>query len=144
MVAAVVASAACGTHVLVGNEDHPSDVSRPVRDAGSPGGSANADAGEIVCGSDICRPRELGGGFGLGPPCCYDVTKCGARFSNVCVELDSPGVPDTDCPSAGTYPGCCRSDDTCGIVATDTAFGCVDPFNFFPTRVLGICRYPKP
>jgi hypothetical protein len=144
-VAALALNASCGTHVLVGKAERQESTSTPG-DAGSGGATAHADpdAGEIVCGNSVCATRDLGVGLGLGPPCCYAVTSCGASFSNVCVELDSPGMPDTNCAAAGPYPGCCRPDGTCGISATGTAFGCVNPFAFFPTMVLGTCTYGEP
>jgi hypothetical protein len=119
---------ACGDHVLVARDDGNF--------------SADLDAGELTCGSDVCGPVDLGAGFGEAPPCCYN-SECGVLFSSACVEVDSPGVADPTCPPAGSFAGCCRQDGTCGLVATGTAFGCVNPFAFFPSLKLGNCIYEE-
>lgn len=126
-VGALVLSA-CGDRVLVARGDLNA--------------SADLDAGELSCGSNVCGRVDLGAGFGEAPPCCYN-SECGVRFSSACVEVDSPGVADPTCPSAGSYSGCCRQDGTCGLSATGTAFGCVNPFAFFPSLKLGNCIYEE-
>lgn len=134
----IVLFASCGKSIVVAG-----DVSNgSTGDAGPPDATVLHEAGQITCGSAVCGPVDVGAGMGIAGPCCYN-SKCGVVFSNVCVELDSAGVADSKCPMAGTYPGCCRPDDTCGIDATGTRFGCVNPFVFFPTMVLGQCVYPR-
>jgi hypothetical protein len=124
----------------VGAEHDTGSGNEPRQDAAS---SFDGASGRITCGSVTCDSTDVGGGFGITELCCYNVTKCGVHFSNVCVELDSPGVADPACPAAGTYPGCCRPEGACGLQVTGTAFGCVNPFVFFPTTVLGRCAYPQ-
>jgi hypothetical protein len=128
LTAAALQLLACGDHVLVARDDANVNV--------------DGDAGELSCGSNACGRVDLGAGFGEAPPCCYN-SECGVLFSSACVEVDSPGVPDPTCPAAGSYSGCCRQDGTCGLIATGTAFGCVNPFAFFPTLKLGSCIYEE-
>jgi hypothetical protein len=61
--------------------------------------------------------------------CCGAGNACGGNFQNMCVPLDQPGEPSSQCPGVTVmgFPlaGCCRPDGTCG--ADDMGaigFGC--------------------
>jgi hypothetical protein len=135
---------ACGRDVVVAGDHSEREASSPTDagyDAAPDSGASAVEAGHMLCGGNTCGVVDLGNGLGFAQPCCYN-DKCGVVFSNVCIEVDSPGVVNPECPSAGIYSGCCRPDGVCGLVATGTPLGCVNPFAFFPTIVLGKCVYP--
>ena len=135
LVAAVltlVGVVSCGKHVVVQRES--------IQES-APDAAPKLDAGAIVCGSQVCESMDAGAGLGTAAPCCYNAS-CGIVFSSACIELHSEGVLDAGCAPVGTSTGCCRPDGTCGVIIDGTAFGCVDPFAFFPAATLGSCVYP--
>ncbi|HEX4474219.1 MAG TPA: hypothetical protein VH142_04020 [Polyangiaceae bacterium] len=126
--------AACSAPVLVGEaETRDASLSTPP--------VASRDGGTIVCGSNVCAPTAPAEQLAEAPPCCYAATECGALLSSACIELNSAGVLDPRCPSFGSLPGCCKPDDTCGLMATGSAFGCVDPFAVFPGATTHGCTF---
>jgi hypothetical protein len=132
---------ACSTHVLVGTGH---DVAPEIRDASvSPqdADTRSPDASTVVCGASVCGKVKLGTSLSTEPPCCYTPDSCGVRLPGLCAQIDAPGRTDPACSSFGQYQGCCKPDDTCGITATGTVFGCVNPLFLFPAASLGSCSY---
>ncbi len=124
----------CGSPVVVGKEEQastPSDAGR-VRESGP-----RIDAGEILCGSAVCGPIDLGAPIGGGGPCCYGRSGCGFLLATACVELSAKGVDDPSCSSLPPFPGCCRLDGSCGL-GVGGPLGCISP----PLLALGTCVYP--
>lgn len=131
---AIVGLAACGSHVVVGEaETRDAALTKPP--------IASMDGGTILCGSSVCAPTAPAESLAEAAPCCYAATECGALLSSACVELHSPGVVDPTCPSFASFPGCCKPDDTCGLMATGSAFGCVDPFAVLPGATIRHCTF---
>jgi hypothetical protein len=131
----VVGLSGCGTDVVVGaSADH--DASVPASDARV---VPVTNDGMILCGAAQCGSVDVGGGLGLYPPCCFALSQCGALTSRACVELNSPGAVDPECPSLGPNVGCCRLDGTCGIIPEGTLFGCVTPLIPFVAAMVGSC-----
>jgi hypothetical protein len=140
-VPAAIASAlvfvGCGTHVLVGEGTAPAPA---ALDDGGSHPPPDLDGGAIACAGTVCAPSSLADA--VLAPCCYSGSKCGALLPSACVEIDAEGTIDPGCPAFATYPGCCKPDGTCGLIASGTPFGCVNPFAFFPVTSLGLCTPP--
>ena len=126
--------------------------------AGTPsmGGASTGGRGTgVSCGGIQCESWNV---LELveAPACCLTQAPgtCGADLGQVasalgsslqdpCLELDAPGVPDATCngldftnPITGaieTFPGCCKPDGTCGVVAdlsismSGPNLGCTSP-----------------
>lgn len=124
---------------------------RPIslpKDAGAGGSDAETDgglkpdAGDASSGSggsgaaDRCLPCDVltaeAKDLGL-ESCCRGPfnRECGLRspITDECLPLLVPGMPSPTClPVAGVrLDGCCRPDARCGVDATDTGLGCVEP-----------------
>jgi len=124
---------ACGEHVGVGREQAAQVVDAGVGKESGPG----LDAGEILCGSNVCGTSDFGPLLGAYPPCCHTPTVCGLAVSNACIELNVAGVEDPSCPPLAPYAACCRPDGNCGV-ATGAPLGCVTLLGQTPGR----CVYP--
>jgi len=119
-----------------------------VKDAGAGGSGGKSDAGPKPDAGDA----SSGSGGSSGANRCFpcdDLTAdakdlgleacCGGPFNGVCglrspvtdecLPLSVPGVPSAKClPVAGVgLDGCCRPDSRCGVDATSTGLGCVEP-----------------
>src|SRR5438045_2263081 len=109
----------------------------------SPCGVSVPDAGIRTCPNimfeDPTFGTLLGGcclddgtcGVGLGYPAAYLFNNSGGietHISGGCQPLHQAGTPDSSCPGVSilnlTFPGCCRSDGTCGIDLTRLGAGC--------------------
>lgn len=137
-----IALGGCGSDVVVAEQAHRNDAARAA-DAGHPEagkvGGEESDGGFLpnftVCGSERCTDRlvELPG-VGRFPAyaCCVAhpaSSACGVVEGTQCAELDYPGRVDSSCMSVGPLQGCCRKDNTCGVLDTKYGFGCAQiPF----------------
>ena len=122
----------CGSPVTVAEQKAKVDAS----DASDAGGANDADSSDgVPCGDVICSSRPSGiPGVALSG-CCADFkrSKCGVSEFPVtlsCVELGVLGKIDTSCSSGptisgiGPLPGCCRENDTCGVMESTIGLGC--------------------
>ncbi len=128
--------AACGSDVVVAEQARQSDAS-----GSSDAGEVDADFVDIMlCGTSKCTGRSVvipGVGKVSGLPCCHHDPQgfvCGLVEVTECVPLNQEGRIESSCPSIpntalGTLDGCCRPDNTCGVLANAVDLGCTQvPF----------------
>ncbi|MBX3183819.1 MAG: hypothetical protein KIT72_06820 [Polyangiaceae bacterium] len=136
--------------------------------AGTSGGGSGGSGGDITCGSSTCTTTSIvvdGNPLLSFPPCCAG-TACGSNVDEAeavlgvtgCMELEKPGTPDSSCVDvpveiAGSevmLPGCCMTNNKCGVAvditelgsslnATGPNFGCQDPTSFVDGYVSEDC-----
>jgi len=101
------------------------------------GGSSGTNNAGATCNAAMCQPSPLG----FSACCTEDTDVCGLEASKVfagagCLEADAPGAIDSACPagnltisgSSVAARGCCRDDNTCGLMDTVAGLGCTaDP-----------------
>jgi len=92
---------------------------------GSGGTGSGGMRAPVVCGGTMCT---VPGGSTL-QACCID-DECGLGIQGECQEPGQPGDPDSTCPShetpsGSTLPGCCKSDNMCGVMS-QAGLGCVE------------------
>ena len=120
---------------------------------GSPatGTGGASGSGNVTCGSATCTPAT-GEGGGSFPACCRDAatSACGRKTwdGGECLALHQAGELDAACPDvqnqfvAQTYPGCCRSDGTCGgMQHVASELGCLEPGNLGADTTSTSCSY---
>jgi hypothetical protein len=138
---------ACSSDTTTTPPNNPPDASDPgpMPDVYvPPPPPPDMDAGTVVCGSNTCASRFVGGQLGLA--CCAGGgMRCGLTFGQGCVDQSDAGntppmfdaatvVPDPSCGTVSidfngmpfTLPGCCLPSAMCGYyVAQMPSIGCL-------------------
>ena len=148
---------ACGSDDDEGGKGGAGGSAGAGGSSGSGGSAGSTGDGGLTCGSNTCTGWKVGGLVNVAP-CCAGAAmdKCGAQVDSTiealtsipqgCYETEQPGNQECACPRSpefdnplepgtkASFPGCCRSDSTCGYFLDLTSsdgpnIGCTAPWD---------------